>query len=115
MGAHRYGRNRLPHVAAPRLPGPEGRDRVRRQADRRAGHAARLVNFDLADEHELVRRTVRDFAEQRIAPVAEELDRDERFPYEIVSELAGLGLMGMPIPEEDGGAGADTLPYPLAR
>ena len=72
------------------------------------------MNFDLAEEHELVRRTVRDFAEQRIAPVAEELDREERFPYEIVAELAGLGLMGMPIPEEYGGAGADTLSYAIA-
>jgi short-chain 2-methylacyl-CoA dehydrogenase len=72
------------------------------------------VNFDLAEEHELVRRTVRDFAEQRIAPVAEELDREERFPYDIVAELAELGLMGMPIPEEYGGAGADTLSYAIA-
>jgi short/branched chain acyl-CoA dehydrogenase len=72
------------------------------------------VNFDLGEEHELVRRTVRDFAEQRIAPVAEELDREERFPYDIVAELAGLGLMGMPIPEEYGGAGTDTLSYAIA-
>jgi short/branched chain acyl-CoA dehydrogenase len=72
------------------------------------------VNFDLTEEHELVRRTVRDFAEQRIAPVAEELDREERFPYEIVAELAELGLMGMPIPEEYGGAGTDTLSYAIA-
>ena len=72
------------------------------------------MNFDLGEEHELVRRTVRDFAEQRIAPVAEELDREERFPYDIVSELAELGLMGMPIPEEYGGAGTDTLSYAIA-
>jgi short/branched chain acyl-CoA dehydrogenase len=72
------------------------------------------VNFDLGEEHELVRRTVRDFAERRIAPVAEELDREERFPYDIVAELAELGLMGMPIPEEYGGAGADTLSYAIA-
>ena len=72
------------------------------------------MNFDLGEEHELVRRTVRDFAEQRIAPVAEELDREERFPYDIVAELAELGLMGMPIPEEYGGAGADTLSYAIA-
>jgi alkylation response protein AidB-like acyl-CoA dehydrogenase len=72
------------------------------------------VNFDLAEEHELVRRTVRDFAEQRIAPVAAELDREERFPYDIVAELAELGLMGMPIPEEYGGAGGDTLSYAIA-
>jgi short/branched chain acyl-CoA dehydrogenase len=72
------------------------------------------VNYDLSDEHELLRRTVRDFAEQRIAPVAEELDREHRFPYDIVTELAELGLMGIPIPEEYGGAGADTLSYAIA-
>jgi short/branched chain acyl-CoA dehydrogenase len=72
------------------------------------------VDFDLSDEHELLRRTVRDFAEKRVAPVAEELDREHRFPYEIVSELAELGLMGIPIPEEYGGGGGDTLSYALA-
>ncbi|MGI9020655.1 MAG: acyl-CoA dehydrogenase family protein [Solirubrobacterales bacterium] len=72
------------------------------------------MNFDLSEEHELVRRTVREFALERVAPVAEELDREERFPYEIVAELAELGLMGMPIPEEYGGAGADTLSYAIA-
>ncbi|HET6642026.1 MAG TPA: acyl-CoA dehydrogenase family protein [Gaiellaceae bacterium] len=71
-------------------------------------------NYDLSEEHELVRRTVRDFAEQRVAPVAEELDREHRFPYELVAELAELGLMGMTIPEEYGGAGADTLSYAIA-
>src|SRR5213596_3129400 len=72
------------------------------------------MNFDLSPEHELVRRTVREFAETKVAPVAEELDREQRFPYELVSELADLGLMGMPIPEEYGGAGADTLSYAIA-
>jgi alkylation response protein AidB-like acyl-CoA dehydrogenase len=72
------------------------------------------MNFDLGEEHELVRRTVREFAEQRVAPVAEELDREERFPYDIVTELAELGLMGMPFPEEYGGTGADTLSYAIA-
>jgi short-chain 2-methylacyl-CoA dehydrogenase len=72
------------------------------------------VNLDLAEEHELVRRTVRDFAERRIAPVAEELDREHRFPAEIVAELAELGLMGIPIPEEYGGGGGDTLAYAIA-
>jgi short/branched chain acyl-CoA dehydrogenase len=71
-------------------------------------------NYDLSEEHELVRRTVRDFAEERVAPVAEELDREHRFPYELVAELAELGLMGMTIPEEYGGAGADTLSYAIA-
>jgi short/branched chain acyl-CoA dehydrogenase len=71
-------------------------------------------NYDLSEEHELVRRTVRDFARERVAPVAEELDRDHRFPYDLVAELAELGLMGMTIPEEYGGAGTDTLSYAIA-
>jgi short/branched chain acyl-CoA dehydrogenase len=72
------------------------------------------VNFDLSPEHELVRSTVRTFAEERVAPAAEELDREHRFPYELVRELAELGLMGMPIPEEYGGGGTDTLAYAIA-
>src|SRR5712691_3270793 len=72
------------------------------------------MNFDLDQEQELVRSTVREFAQQRVAPVAEVLDRESRFPYELVGELAGLGLMGMTIPEEYGGAGADTVSYAIA-
>ena len=72
------------------------------------------MDLDLTQEHELVRATVREFAEQRVAPVAEELDREGRFPYELVAELAELGLMGMTIPEEYGGAGADTVSYAIA-
>ena len=67
------------------------------------------MNFELDQEHELVRSTVREFAQQRVAPVAEELDRESRFPYDLVADMAELGLMGMTIPEEYGGAGADTL------
>lgn len=72
------------------------------------------MNFDLADEHDLIRRTVREFAEHRVAPVAEELDREHRFPYELVDELGRLGLMGLPVPERWGGAGGDTLSYAIA-
>jgi short-chain 2-methylacyl-CoA dehydrogenase len=72
------------------------------------------VNFDLSPEHELIRSTVREFAEERVAPIAEELDREHRFPYEIVEQMAELGLMGMPIPEEYGGGGTDTLSYAIA-
>jgi short-chain 2-methylacyl-CoA dehydrogenase len=72
------------------------------------------VNFDLSPEHELIRSTVREFAEDRVAPVAEELDREHRFPYELVEQMAALGLMGMPIPEEYGGGGTDTLSYAIA-
>jgi len=72
------------------------------------------VNYELGDEQELLRRTVREFAESRVAPVAEEIDREERFPYELVAEMAELGLMGIPIGEEYGGAGADTVSYAIA-
>ena len=72
------------------------------------------MDLDLSKEHELVRSTVREFAERHVAPVAEELDRESRFPYDLVSELADLGLMGMPIPEEYGGAGTDTVSYAIA-
>ncbi|MEX2447764.1 MAG: acyl-CoA dehydrogenase family protein [Solirubrobacterales bacterium] len=72
------------------------------------------MNFDLSDEQKLLRDTVRDFARQEVAPVAEELDREKRFPYEIVAKLGELGLMGIPFPEEYGGGGADTLSYVLA-
>jgi alkylation response protein AidB-like acyl-CoA dehydrogenase len=72
------------------------------------------MDFDLSPDHELIRRTVRDFAEGEVAPVAEALDREKRFPYEIVAQLGELGLMGIPFPEEYGGAGADSLAYALA-
>jgi short-chain 2-methylacyl-CoA dehydrogenase len=72
------------------------------------------MDFDLSDDHELIRRTVRDFAEGEVKPVAEELDREKRFPYEIVEKLGGLGLMGIPFPEEYGGGGGDSLAYALA-
>ena len=72
------------------------------------------MNFELSEEQELLRRTVRDFALTRVAPVAAELDRESRFPYELVAEMAELGLMGIPIPEEYGGAGADTVSYAIA-
>ncbi|HET6656423.1 MAG TPA: acyl-CoA dehydrogenase family protein [Gaiellaceae bacterium] len=72
------------------------------------------MDFDLSDDHRLLRQTVREFAEERVAPVADELDREHRFPYEIVEALGELGLMGIPIPEEHGGGGGDTLAYALA-
>ena len=72
------------------------------------------MDFDLPPDHELIRRTVREFAEGEIAPVAEELDRTKAFPYEIVAKLGELGLMGIPFPEEVGGAGGDSLAYAIA-
>jgi short/branched chain acyl-CoA dehydrogenase len=72
------------------------------------------MDFDLTDEQRAVQRLVRDFAEGEVRPVAEELDREKRFPYEIVESLGKLGLMGIPYPEEYGGGGADNLSYALA-
>src|SRR5438105_5253198 len=72
------------------------------------------LSYDLDEEHLLLRDTVRQFALEKIAPVAEELDREKRFPYELVAGLAELGLMGMTIPEEFGGGGTDTLAYAIA-
>src|SRR3954469_3840856 len=72
------------------------------------------MEFDLSDDHRLIRRTVREFAEGEVAPVAEKLDRDKRFPYDIVRQLGDLNLMGIPFPERYGGAGADTLAYTIA-
>ncbi len=72
------------------------------------------MDFDLPDDHRLLQRTVRDFATNEVAPVAEELDREKRFPYEIVRKLGALNLMGIPFPQEHGGAGADSLAYALA-
>jgi alkylation response protein AidB-like acyl-CoA dehydrogenase len=72
------------------------------------------MDFDLSPDHQLIRRTVREFAEGEVAPVAEELDRTKAFPYEIVEKLGKLNLMGIPFPEEYGGGGGDTLAYALA-
>src|SRR5919108_1852627 len=71
------------------------------------------MDFELTDEQRLLRDTVRDFARQEVAPVAEELDRTKSFPYDIVRRLGELDLMGIPFPEEYGGAGGDSLGYAL--
>jgi short-chain 2-methylacyl-CoA dehydrogenase len=71
------------------------------------------VNLDLSDEQREIQRLARDFASQEIVPIAEELDREKRFPYAIVARLGELGLMGVPYPQEHGGGGADNLSYAL--
>src|SRR3954469_3810819 len=75
---------------------------------------ARPMLFDLDDDTQLLQRTVRDFAVGEVAPVAEELDRTKSFPYELVAKMGELGWMGIPFPEEYGGAGGDSLAYALA-
>ena len=72
------------------------------------------MDLELTNEQRLLRDTVREFARAEVAPVAEELDREKRFPYEIVAKMGELGLMGIPFPEDYGGGGADTLSYALA-
>ncbi len=71
------------------------------------------MDFDLDDDTRLLQQTVRDFAVQEVAPAAEELDRTKSFPYELVAKMAELGWMGIPFPEEVGGAGGTTLQYTL--
>ena len=72
------------------------------------------MRFDLPDETQMLQRTVREFAEGEVAPVAEELDRTKAFPYELVSAMGELGWMGIPFPEEVGGAGGTSLQYAIA-
>jgi alkylation response protein AidB-like acyl-CoA dehydrogenase len=71
------------------------------------------MDYDLSDEHRALRETVREFAEGVIAPVAEELDRESRFPVDIVRQLGEMGLMGVPFDAELGGGGGDTLAYAI--
>ncbi len=72
------------------------------------------MNFDLTDEQKAIQSLAREFAQQEVKPRAEEMDREERFPYELVTKMAELGFMGLPFPEEYGGAGGDTVSYALA-
>lgn len=72
------------------------------------------MDFALNEEQEMFRRMVREFAEKEIAPRAPETDETGQFPWPIVEKMAALGLMGLPIPEEYGGAGADTISYAIA-
>jgi alkylation response protein AidB-like acyl-CoA dehydrogenase len=71
------------------------------------------MDFALSPQHLEIRRTVRDFAEREIAPVAGELERRGEFPHEIIRRAAELGLLGVPYPEEVGGTGLDTLAYAI--
>jgi butyryl-CoA dehydrogenase len=69
------------------------------------------VDFELTDEQQLIRDAVREFAEAEVAPIAAELDREHRFPRELLPKMADMNLMGVPYPEKAGGAGADYLSY----
>src|SRR5579871_6529133 len=73
-----------------------------------------MINFDLNDEQQAIRQTCREFAEQEIRPIAQKLDEEGLFPLRLVKQMGELGLLGLPFPEEYGGAGADFLSYCLA-
>ncbi|SDQ51419.1 acyl-CoA dehydrogenase family protein [Natronobacterium texcoconense] len=71
------------------------------------------MDFDVSDEHRMIQETVRDFCENEIEPIAQEIEEEHRFPEEIFDQLAELDMMGVPISEEYGGLGGDTLMYSL--
>ena len=71
------------------------------------------MDFVLSKEHQLLRKMYRDFAENEVKPLAEELDEEERFPMETVEKMAKLGMMGVYFPKQYGGAGADVLAYAM--
>ncbi|MEG0320665.1 MAG: acyl-CoA dehydrogenase [Oscillospiraceae bacterium] len=72
------------------------------------------MDFKLSKEHEMLRKMYRDFAQNEVKPLAEEVDEEERFPEETVKKMAKLGMMGIYFPKEYGGAGADVLSYVMA-
>ncbi len=72
------------------------------------------MDFDLSPEHTLLRDTLRDFLRKEVAPVVDEHERERRFPIEVVRKLGEMGWLGIPIPEDEGGAGLDTLAYAIA-
>src|SRR5947208_1124847 len=73
-----------------------------------------IMDFTLNDEQQAIRDTCREFADQEIKPLAEEMDASGKFPYALIRKMGELGLLGLPFPEEYGGAGADFLSYCIA-
>ncbi|QED48668.1 acyl-CoA dehydrogenase [Cytobacillus dafuensis] len=71
------------------------------------------MNFDLTNEQEMILKTIREFADEEVAPGALERDRTKKFPEEVFKKMADLGLMGLPFPEEYGGSGADTVSFAI--
>ncbi|MFC4738288.1 acyl-CoA dehydrogenase family protein [Bacillus daqingensis] len=72
------------------------------------------MDFQLTKEQRMIQDMVQDFAEKEIAPIADSIDKEERFPEEIFKQMGELGLLGIPFPEEYGGSGGDTISYILA-
>jgi len=72
------------------------------------------MEFELSQEQQMMRKMVREFAEQEIGPLVQEMETSGQFPWEVLRKMGSLGLLGLPIPEEYGGAGADTVTYAIA-
>ncbi len=72
------------------------------------------MDFSLTPEQELIRQTMREFAETRVQPIAAKMDEEDWWPTELVPEMASMGLLGMVVPQELGGAGLDTVSYNIA-
>ena len=72
------------------------------------------MDFTLSKEHEMLRKMYREFAQNEVKPLAQEIDEEERFPSETIPKLAKLGLLGIPFPKKYGGAGGDNLAYAMA-
>ena len=72
------------------------------------------MDFELSEEHQLIRNMVREFAETKVKPIAAEIDRNQRFPEETIAAMSELDIMGLSIPEEYGGSGGGTMSYALA-
>jgi len=69
------------------------------------------MDFSLSKEHEMARQLFKDFAENEVKPLAQEVDEEERFPRETVDKMAKYGFLGIPVPKEMGGQGCDPLTY----
>jgi butyryl-CoA dehydrogenase len=72
------------------------------------------MEFNLSKEHEMIRQTVREFAEKELKPIAQRVDEEKEFPWESFKKMGKVGLMGMTVPKKYGGTGSDTMSYMLA-
>jgi len=72
------------------------------------------MNLELTDEQQMIQAMAREFAESAVSPIADEIDREGRFPHETVKRMGELGLLGIAVPEAWGGSGADTVSYAIA-